>query len=166
VPARYENTMHKYLALLGFVIALVVSGFTDQVFAKSADNTRFFDLSLPHLHPFEQVTEITCLVLGGGITEVSVPAQWNVDVDSSVGGRAKLTAFAVVGASAFYQSELGPFHHGFMTIAKDPSRLHILSFDVTVVLTITNNDMGNERKVTFTKKQMVLTESAKRSPWW
>jgi hypothetical protein len=160
--------MRKYWALLGFVIAIVVSGSTEQVCAKSADNTRFFDLSLPHfdLRPFEQVTEITCLVLGGGITEVSVPFQWNVDVDSSVGDRAKLTAFAVVGASAFYQPDLGRFQHGFMTIAEDPPRPHILSFDVTVVLTITNNETGNERELTFTKKQITLTESAKKSPWW
>ena len=53
-----------------------------------------------------------------------------------------------------------------MTIAKDPPQLQTLTFDVTVALTITNNDTGKERKLTFTKNQIILDKRAKTLPWW
>jgi hypothetical protein len=97
--------MSKYLFLFGFVFALSLSGLTNAVSANSGDSARFFDLSLPQfdLHPFEQVTEISCMVNGGWIAQVSIPSQWNTNVDGSLGDRARWTAFAVAGASAFYQ---------------------------------------------------------------
>jgi hypothetical protein len=160
--------MSKYLFLFAFVFALSLSGLTNAVSANSGDSARFFDLSLPQfdLHPFEQVTEISCMVNGGWIAQVSIPSQWNTNVDSSLGDRARLTAFAVVGASAFYQPELAPLHAAFLTITKDPPGRRVLSFEVAVVLTITNNDSGHERKLTFSKNQLILTETAKRSSWW
>jgi hypothetical protein len=160
--------MSKYLFIFGFVLAFGLSGSTSVVTASVGDDTRFFNLSLPEfeLHPFEQVTEINCTIYGGWIAQVSVPSQWNTNVDGSLGDRAKLTAFAVVGASAFYQPQLEPLHAAFLTIAKDPPSRRTLNFGVTVVLTITNNDSGHERKLTFSRNQLILTETAKRSSWW
>ena len=150
-------------------MAVMIVGLIQPVFGKSLDSRyRFFNLSTPHfdLHPSEQITEFSCLVLGGGIAQVNVPFQWDVNVDSSLGDRGKLTASAVAGGSAFYKDDLAPFYEGFVTIARDPPDMKILSFDVTVVLTITNNDTGNERKLTFTTNQIILTPTVKRSLWW
>jgi hypothetical protein len=158
----------KTLFLLGFVVAIVVSGFGHHVFAEPDDGTQFFNLSLPDfkLYTAEQVTGFSCLVRGGGIAQVSVPFQWDVNVDGSLGGRTQLTASAVVGNSAFYQPDLAPFHDGFLTIAKDRPALKEMNLDVTVVLTITNNETDKERKLTFTTKQLILTRTDERSPWW
>jgi hypothetical protein len=160
--------MSKYLFLFGFVLVFSLSGSTSGVTASSDDSARFFDLPLPQfeLQPFEPVTEINCMVNGGWIAQVSVPSQWNTNVDGSLGDRAKLTAFAVAGASAFYQPELAPLHAALLTIAKDPPSRRTLNFKVTVVLTITNNNSGHDGKLTFSTNQLILTETAKRSSWW
>lgn len=160
--------MSKYLFIFGFVLAFALSGSTSGVTASAGEGTRFFNLSLPpfELHSFEQVTEISCMVYGGWIAQVSIPSQWNTNVDGSLGDRAKLTAFAVVGASAFYQAQLAPLHAAFLTIAKDLPSRRTLNFWVKVVLTITNSDSGHERNRTFSKNQLILTETAKRSSWW
>ncbi len=160
--------IRKSLFLLS-IVAIVVSGFAQPVLAKSADSKyQFFNLSLPDfkLYTAEQVTGFSCTVLGGGIAQVSVPFQWDVSVDSSIGDRATLTASSNHGADAFYQPDLAPFHDNFMAVFRDPLNVKILSFEVTFVLTITNNETGKERKLTFTAKQLSLTQTAKRYPWW
>jgi hypothetical protein len=129
---------------------------------------RIFDVSLPEfkLRTWEQVTALDCKVTGGAIVRVSVPLQWNIALDSSIGSQSVLTAFAIHGADAFYQQELAPFHKAFLSIAEDSPAL-VLSFDVTLVLTIENNEHDTQRKLTFNRKDLILTPGRSgQYPFW
>jgi hypothetical protein len=105
-----SEVMKQSILLFGFVAAVLMWRF-DVAFSAPSGGYRTFDLSLPEftLNAGEQISEFTCQVFSGSIVQVSIPFQWNVSVDSSIGGRATLTAFSVTGSDAFYQQDLALF---------------------------------------------------------
>lgn len=163
------KSTHQLTRLLVLAAGIILSlGGRPALASAQMPGYQIFDLSLPifRLRPSEQVTELNCTVMDGAIVRVNVPFQWNMAVDSSIGGQATLTAFAIDGADAFHQADLAPFHRAFLSVAKDPPNFNPLPFDVTVVLTIEN--AGNTtRKLAFNRQHLILTPSASgQYPFW
>ena len=148
--------------LLGFlaVVALPAAA------ANSNDQGRYpeyYAITAPkiELNPNEAVYGLTLDTIGAEIVRMNVPILWNISVDGSEGDRSFLKAHAIVGASAFGPKDLQFFNH-FVEIAKeDPNRaIPPPAFDIRLVLSITYDENGKQRKVAIPLDRMMLTRLA------
>lgn len=134
--------------------------------ASNLNHFQILDVSLPEfkLRQADQIWEIHCRVVSGAIVQVSIPFQWSVNIDSSIGGRATMTAFANDGADAFYRHDLTAFHRAFLSVAIDQPASKV---DVSVFLIVKDNAENLARRITFNSLQLIMTPHSQAPyPFW
>jgi hypothetical protein len=113
------------------------------------------------LGPTEGVYSFTLDTIGAEIVRTKVPILWNIAVDNSEGDRSHLTANAIVGAWAFRHKGL-QFFDQFVEVAKEnPNRaIPPPPFDIRLVVSITDDENGKERRVELPLERITLTQIA------
>ncbi len=148
---RLLFTLPLFVALLGPIVGR----------SESAIAFRYFSVSAPRvkLHPSELIYGLTLDTTGAVILRMKVPFQWNVAVDNSDGGRSHLKANAIVGASAFGEHDLDYFTD-FVDIGQIQNSNISPPFDVSIILQITDEANGKERKLVLPRNQLTLTSQS------
>lgn len=108
------------------------------------------------LGPSEGIYGFTLDTMGAVILRTKVPFQWNLDIDSSEGGRSHLRAQAIVGSSAIRSSDFA-FFDGFVEVAKFEDQSVAPPFDLKLVLKVTDDRTGKERKIVLPLHGLIMT---------
>ena len=115
------------------------------------------DVSIPSvaMAPGESIYGINIRTESAVILRTKVPLAWDLDVDNSEGERSALKAQAIVGAAALNEGG-GGYFHDFFELCRYKHPFILTRFEMTVILSITNDRTGAERKIRLPLKQMIL----------
>ena len=132
---------------------------------KSGAAEQLLRVSTPELklRVDESVHAFSCQLKGGTMVSVSrIPKMWSLTITNGNADTSDLTAYAIVGAAEFREMDLGFFKNFLLIQRPNPPGKYDLPFDITVSLLLFANPEGTrERKITFSRGQLVFVQRAR-----
>jgi hypothetical protein len=155
-----------YQGIVVTTVLIIVTLFAVRIRSASSStviSSEYYNLSIPPiaLTPDESIYGFTLNTAGAVIVRLRSPLQWNFSLDNSLGGRSVLIGKAITGSSALENS----YFHNFVQIAQINSAPVSLPFKVNIILSITNDRTGDQRRVRLGTAQLILTKSAPDEYW-
>ena len=150
--------MQEKLSVVVIGAALLIASTARQSWSDNGFDYFFVSIPAVTLAPDESIYGISVKTESAVIVRTNVPIEWDLNIDNSEGERSALKAWAIVGAAALDGNGSGYFHD-LLEVGRYKHPAILTRFEITVILSVTNDRTGAERKIRLSLKQMILKPS-------